>query len=179
VSGNDAAAARVAEMSFTWQGAFMLRHRLNLTASAAIVAVTLALGPAAFAQSSMSSTGSGAASGSTQTIQPDQMRASKMIGAKVYDRDNQDIGSVKDLVLNKDGRVANVVVGVGGVLGIGDKDVAVPLSDVKLNNNRLTLDRTKTQLQQAANYRLQDRDTGAGSSSVPVTGGRGGSATTH
>jgi sporulation protein YlmC with PRC-barrel domain len=106
------------------------------------------------------------------------MRASKMIGAKVYDRDNRDIGSVRALVLSKDGQIADVVVGVGGFLGVADKDVALSLSDINLDNNRLTLDRTKAQLRQAANYRLQDCDSGARSSSVPVTGGCAGSAAT-
>jgi sporulation protein YlmC with PRC-barrel domain len=163
----------------------MSKH--DLTASAAVVALSLALSPAAFAQSSMSNSPTGgsnmsssnAGASDSQSIRPDQMRASKIVGAKVYDRDNQSMGSVKDIVLDKDGKVANVVVGVGGFLGVGDKDVAVPLSAIKFDNNRLTLDRTKAQLQQAANYRLENRDTGAGSSAVPVTGGRAGSNTTR
>jgi sporulation protein YlmC with PRC-barrel domain len=150
----------------------MSRH--HLTASAAILALSLGLAPAALAQSSMSNS-SDAAAGATESIKPDQMRASKIVGATVYDRDNRSIGSVKDLILDKSGKVDRVVVGVGGVLGVGDKNVAVSMSDVKFDNNRLTLDRTKAQLQQATNYRLENRDTGAGSSAVPVTGGTGGS----
>ena len=46
------------------------------------------------------------------------------------------------------------------------------MSDIKANNNRLTLDRTKEQLQQTAEYRLEDRNTGAGTSTSPVTGGQ-------
>jgi sporulation protein YlmC with PRC-barrel domain len=153
----------------------MSKH--HLTASAAIVALSLGLAPAAFSQSSMSKPSSAASD--TQTIKPDQMRASKVVGARVYDRDNRNIGTVRDLILDKDGKIADVVVGVGGFLGVGDKDVAVPLSAIKFDNNRLTLDRTKEQLQQATNYNLRDRDTGAGSSAVPVTGGRAGSSMTR
>ena len=107
-----------------------------------------------------------------ETIQPDQMRASKMIGSSVYDVQNRDIGKVRDLVLDKDGRIAAVVIGVGTTLGMGGKTVAVKPSDLKMDNNRITLDRTKEQLQQMANYRLENRNTGAGSTTSPVHGGK-------
>jgi sporulation protein YlmC with PRC-barrel domain len=106
------------------------------------------------------------------SIQPDQMRASKMIGSTVYDLQNRDIGSVTDLVLDRDGRVAEVVVDVGSFLGIGGKYVAVGLSDLKSDNNRLTLDRTKEQLQQMTAYNLTNRNTGAGTTTSPATGGQ-------
>lgn len=112
--------------------------------------------------------------GSDQIL-PTQMRASKMIGANVYDRQNEKLGTVQDLVLDKDGRVAAVVVSVGSVVGVGGKNVAVRMSDIKADNNRLTLDKTKQQLDQAANYQLTDRYTGAGKSPSPVTGGQVGS----
>jgi sporulation protein YlmC with PRC-barrel domain len=108
-------------------------------------------------------------------IMPNEMRASKVIGADVYDRDNKKLGDVQDVVLDKSGRVAAVVVNVGGFLGMGTKNVAVKFSDIKFDNRRLTLDRTKAQLQQAANYQLTDKETGAGQSPSPVTGGQGGS----
>ena len=110
-------------------------------------------------------------------IKADQMRASKIIGSTVYDRSNQKLGSVQDIVLDKDGKVAAVVVGVGGLLGVGGKNVAVKLSDIKTDNNRITLDRTKQQLEEAANYQLTDSATGAGKSPSPVTGGQAGSGT--
>ncbi len=99
-----------------------------------------------------------------------------MIGSTVYDVQNRDIGSVKDLVIDKDGRVADAIVDVGTFLGMGGKYVAVPLSVIKTDNNRLTLDMTKEQLQQAQAYNLENADTGSGSSTSPVTGGHLGSA---
>jgi sporulation protein YlmC with PRC-barrel domain len=111
-------------------------------------------------------------------IKPDQMRASKIIGSTVYDRQNQKLGDVQDIVLNKDGRVAAVVVSVGSFLGVGGKNVAVPMHDIKTDNNRLTLNRTKDQLQQAANYALTDNETGAGRTASPVHGGQVGSGST-
>jgi len=105
-------------------------------------------------------------------IQSDEVRASKIIGSTVYDRENRNIGKVTDLVLNKNGTVDVVVLDVGSFLGMGGKYVAVQISDVKTDNNRLTLDRTKEQLQQMAAYQLENPDTGAGSSTSPATGGR-------
>ena len=108
----------------------------------------------------------------SDTIQMDQIRASKMLGSSVFDLQNRTIGRVKDLVLDKDGTVAAVVIDVDSVIGMGGKDVAIRLSDIKADNNRLTLDRTKEQLQQMAEYRLENRNTRAGTSTSPVQGGR-------
>ena len=106
------------------------------------------------------------------SIQTDEIRASKMIGSAVYDVQNRKIGSVDDVILNKAGKVDAVVIDVGSFLGMGGKDVAVPPSDIKTDNNRLTLDRTKEQLQQMASYDLKNGNTGAGTSTSPVEGGR-------
>jgi sporulation protein YlmC with PRC-barrel domain len=106
------------------------------------------------------------------SIQTDEIRASKMIGSAVYDVQNRNIGSVDDVILNKDGKVDAVVIDVGSFLGMGGKDVAVLPSDIKTDNNRLTLDRTKEQLQQMASYNLENKNTGAGTSTSPVEGGR-------
>ena len=95
-----------------------------------------------------------------------------MIGSAVYDVQNRKIGSVADVILNKGGKVDAVVLDVGSFLGMGGKDVAVLPNDIKTDNNRLTLDRTKEQLQQMANYDLTNRNTGAGTSTSPVEGGR-------
>jgi hypothetical protein len=65
-----------------------------------------------------------------------------------------------------------LVIDVGSFLGMGGKDVAVLPSDIKTDNNRLTLDRTKEQLQQMASYNLENKNTGAGTSTSPVAGGR-------
>jgi len=110
-----------------------------------------------------------------QVIQPDQIRASKMIGSKVYDVQNRSIGKVRDLVLDRSSKIDLVVVDVGAFLGIGGKNVAVKPNDIKTDNNRLTLDVTKEQLQQMATFDLRDRNTGAGTSTSPVHGGKMGS----
>ncbi len=144
----------------------------NFRISAAVAALLMTAAPLAYGQTHTATPPSASApSVPATTIQPDQIRASKMIGSSVYDLHNRNIGSVKDLILDKDGRVATVVVDVGAFLGMGGKSVAIQLSDIKADNNRLTLDMTKEQLQQAKAYRLENEDTGAGTSTSPVGGG--------
>jgi sporulation protein YlmC with PRC-barrel domain len=151
---------------------------MTKTMSAVALAMLLGAMPVAYAQAPHPTTANphpATANRADETIQPDQIRASKMIGSTVYDVQNRKIGKVQDLVLNRDGKIAAVVVDVGTFLGMGGKSVAVQLSDLKTDNNRLTLDRTKEQLQQMANYRLENRSTGAGSTTSPVHGGKLGS----
>ncbi len=147
-------------------------YKPNMTA--AVAALFMATAPLAYAQPAAQDT-KVAMTNSTGIIQPDQIRASKLIGSSVYDAQNRDVGKVQDVILDRDGRVAAVVVDVGSFLGMGGKDVAVRLSDIKADNNRLTLDMTKEQLQEAQAYQLQNPDTGAGSSTSPVHGGQLGS----
>ena len=145
--------------------------KIHLTAAVALALAAAA--PVAYAQTATThDTRVGTANDTLpHGIQADEVRASKMIGTAVYDVQNRKIGSVDDVILNKDGKVDAVVIDVGSFLGMGGKNVAVLPSDLKTDNNRLTLDRTKEQLQQMANYNLENRDTGAGTSTSPVQGG--------
>ena len=151
---------------------------MHKTMSAIALATLLGAMPLAYAQTTHSTTmnpPSTMANRADEGIQNDQIRASKMIGSSVYDVQNRNIGKVRDLVLDRDGKVAAAVIDVGTFLGMGGKTVAVQLSDLKTDHNRLTLDRTKEQLQQMATYRLENRTTGAGSTTSPVHGGKLGS----
>lgn len=53
------------------------------------------------------------------------MSASDLIGANVRTTGDEDVGSVTDLILDENGRVVAIVVGVGGFLGMGEKTVAI------------------------------------------------------
>jgi sporulation protein YlmC with PRC-barrel domain len=60
--------------------------------------------------------------------------ATKVIGAKVYTstaKDADEIGSINDLVIDANGDIAAAVVGVGGFLGVGEKNVAVDFAELK------------------------------------------------
>ena len=56
----------------------------------------------------------------------DEWRAPKLIGVAVYGPDDKKIGTIKDILIGHDGAARLVVIGVGGFLGMGTKDVAVP-----------------------------------------------------
>jgi len=62
------------------------------------------------------------------------MTAEDLIGQTVVNADGKDVGEIKDLVLDQN-KVGHVVVSVGGFLGIGDKDVAIPVSKLQLNGD--------------------------------------------
>jgi hypothetical protein len=87
---------------------------------------------------------------------PDQWLASKFTGTDVIGPNNEKIGDVSDVLLDKEGKVEAYVVGVGGFLGIGQKDVALaPSSFQPMQDNnewKLKLSMTKEQLQQAAAF---------------------------
>jgi sporulation protein YlmC with PRC-barrel domain len=63
--------------------------------------------------------------------QQGQWRASKLVGVKVYNDNNEKIGDVDDIVLGKGGKIDAVVLAVGGFLGMGERYVAVPFEKLK------------------------------------------------
>lgn len=65
-------------------------------------------------------------------------RASKLVGVRIYGPGNTDVGKITDLLLDHDGKAQTVVVGVGGFLGIGEKDVAVPIGQVRFTDQPMT-----------------------------------------
>jgi|HubBroStandDraft_3_1064219.scaffolds.fasta_scaffold236374_1 hypothetical protein len=163
-------------LSFTLnhEGALTDLRRRPMSKKAYAIAVAALLGapPIAFAAQPANHHAAGQSQG---TIQPDQMLASKMIGSRVYDLQNRNIGKVRDLIVDRDGMIDFVIVDVGTFLGMGGKRVPVKLNDFKTDNSRLTLDVTKEQLQRMADYWVRDRNTGVGSSTPPVHGGNLGS----
>jgi sporulation protein YlmC with PRC-barrel domain len=61
-------------------------------------------------------------------------RASKLVGVNVYNDANEKIGDINDVILDKSGKVENVVLGVGGFLGMGEHYVAVAYDKLKWSN---------------------------------------------
>ena len=80
----------------------------------------------------------------------------------VYDNQDNKVGDVNDLLVDKDGKIGAAIVGVGGFLGAGEKNVAVPFNALKLtekNGKRyLVMDTTKEALNSAPGYNF-DRST--------------------
>ena len=80
----------------------------------------------------------------------------------VFNHSNRKIGEIKDVLLSQDGKVTALITGVGGFLGMGEKDVAVLFDAVKhtVKDGKayLTLDTTKDALKAAAGLKY-DRNT--------------------
>ena len=106
---------------------------------------------------------------SANHLMPGQIRASEMNGATVYDAQNQKLGDVKEIILDRDGRVAAVILNVGATLGMGGKYVAVAMNDVKVtsenNKPRFTVAMTKEQVKAAEAYDLAEK---TGTSNPPA-----------
>jgi sporulation protein YlmC with PRC-barrel domain len=66
------------------------------------------------------------------TMQTGDLRASRLIGMSVRNAADEAIGDINEVVLSKDGKVAAVIVGVGGFLGMGEREVAIPFSSLKM-----------------------------------------------
>ena len=99
----------------------------------------------------------------------------KIIGADVYDSaaDNAEkIGDVKDVVLSRDGKAKYIIIGVGGFLGIGEKNVAYDFSKAewveKKGDRWLVAKTTKEDLQAQQNFDLTAYDTASASNSNDV-----------
>ena len=58
-------------------------------------------------------------------------RMSKMVGLGVYNEQNQRVGDINDVLFDRDGKVDAVVIGVGGFLGLGERNVAVAYDQLK------------------------------------------------
>jgi hypothetical protein len=58
-------------------------------------------------------------------------RASKLVGVSIYGPNDESIGKVDEVLVDASGSAKAVVIGVGGFLGMGKKDVAMPFSEVK------------------------------------------------
>jgi sporulation protein YlmC with PRC-barrel domain len=63
-----------------------------------------------------------------------QWKASKLVGLKVYNSKNENIGQITELLLDQSGTVEAVVISVGGFLGVGQRDIAVPYKDIHSPN---------------------------------------------
>lgn len=69
---------------------------------------------------------------STFYMQRGEWRASKLMGLKVKNTAGDTIGDINDMLIDKDGTIANVVIGVGGFLGMGERHVAFRLDALQL-----------------------------------------------
>ena len=126
-------------------------HMLALSASVLALAGGLAVAQA----ETMARPSSGRSVAAPSSLSTMHWLASDIYKADVYDNAEDKIGVVTDLILDS-GNVTTAVVGVGGFLGAGKKDVAVPFKDLKVvsrdGKDWLVLNQTKEELKMAPAY---------------------------
>jgi sporulation protein YlmC with PRC-barrel domain len=113
--------------------------------------------------------------GFVQNQDSSEWRSSKLVGTSVYGPDNKSIGSIDDLIVDQKGAIKAAVIGVGGFLGVGQKDVAVPFDALQIQRkansssiDKITVTYSKDQLSNApkfAYYQVQSSGTTTGSAS--------------
>jgi hypothetical protein len=157
-----------------------MKHTLTAAALAVVLAApafaqspqpapTAEPNAAAQSQTDKSSTTSGSAQSTPSTssdkaafIQSQDStdwRGSKLIGTTVYGPDNKSIGGINDVLIAQDGKINAVVIGVGGFLGVGEKNVAIPFDKLSVSRKadsssieKITVSYTKDELKNAPKF---------------------------
>lgn len=165
----------------------MIRNLVTVAAVSGLMMTTaLAQSPAPSAQTGSGAMGSATSNPSSAVItqqSPNQWLASKFMGTDVMGTDNAKIGDVSDVLFDKSGKVDALIVGVGGFLGIGQKDIALPVAAFQVipansgqnntSSDQLRLSMTKDQLQQQAEFKTM-----SSTATTTGSGANGGAATT-
>ena len=104
----------------------------------------------------------------------DQIAASTYIGQSVYNAKDERIGEINDVIFTKDGSVEAAVIGVGGFLGIGEKNVAVPLDTIAVatvpnsDDLKLTTQETADSLKSAPEFKTRSQVVAERNANTPV-----------
>src|SRR2546421_8097083 len=101
---------------------------------------------------------SGSAAQIMSSIPANSVTITNWYKQSVYDPNDSKIGEIMDVLLDREGKVTTLIVGVGGFLGMGEKDVAVPFNAVQVtnkNNNKwyLVMNSTKDALKGAKGFK--------------------------
>lgn len=140
--------------------------------TAAVIGLSLAALPA-MAQNAASPPNASSGGNANKPAEPPHQtasekglwQASQVRGLNVYNDQNQKIGSIKELLMNKQGQIEMVAIAVGGFLGVGEHDVAVKFSDLKFSDQPV---------QQTSSSAGSPSTTGAAGGGGGMGGGGGG-----
>ncbi|MGP9805708.1 PRC-barrel domain-containing protein [Paracoccus sp. NSM] len=115
-----------------------------------------------------------AAAASEKVVQqqdPNELRLDWITGTNVQAPDGTDIGSIKDLILDGEtGELKAAIIGVGGFLGIGQKDIALPWEEMTINYDarEITASLTREEADAAPEYVFRDRETAPSGDMAPT-----------
>jgi sporulation protein YlmC with PRC-barrel domain len=125
----------------------MNRQRIVLLGSVALVATALAACESTDRMLGTNMSGSAETSGVpagtvTSTQIPSEfraMRVEEMVGKSVYNSAGDRVGEIDRIVVNRSSRATGAVVGVGGFMGVGEKQVVVPLDRMRMQGDRIVV----------------------------------------
>lgn len=96
-------------------------------------------------------------------------RASKLMGLDVYNDANEKLGDINELILDKNGKVAAVVIGVGGFLGMGEHDIAISMDKLRFVEEPVRTSSTTTTTPRDNAAAPRDTTTGAATGAATTT----------
>ena len=108
------------------------------------------------------------------TMQSDgTVLASNLMGSSVHSTDDETIGNISDMIINLDGTVEGVVIGVGGFLGLGEKAVAIEMSSLTVTTDengdaRLQSSATREDLEAAEEFQTMEDQAAEQQAAQPV-----------
>jgi PRC-barrel domain protein len=129
-------------------------------------AIVLTMTGAAFAEAHSEGFGNVA-------VEQTDFLASDLIGMRIYnseaevdaatpvangaEQDWDDIGEINDIIVSKDGEVTAVILGIGGFLGLGERDVSISMDKIRILNDEdgdrfLVVNTSKEMLEQAPEF---------------------------
>ena len=91
-------------------------------------------------------------------------RTSKVVGLNVYNDNNENVGSINELLMDKSGNIKAAVLSVGGFLGMGARYVAVPFDKIKFSNEPVSY--AATSAKPNADAKPQSTTTGSATASA-------------
>ena len=130
-----------------------MSHKLAIAA-----AVAMTVTGAAVAQQTTTDAAAPATTEVLTTLPRDVTTVTNYYKQNVYDHSDAKIGQISDVLLNKEGKVNAFIIGVGGFLGVAEKDVAVPFDAVHATQKDgkwyLTMNATRDALKSARGYKF-------------------------
>jgi sporulation protein YlmC with PRC-barrel domain len=126
---------------------FMIQQNLLMNSLKRLQGSLAILGAAAMILSAATGVNAQVAGSSTLGVTTEEMKVvmvgwsakKKILGKSVYNDSKQKIGTIDDLIITPDRAISYAIVGVGGFLGMGKRDVAVPVNQFKADQDRIIL----------------------------------------
>jgi sporulation protein YlmC with PRC-barrel domain len=136
----------------------MTTEYIMLNKLAIAAAVTAIVTGGAFAQQTTTGVGTPTQTQALTTLPQNTTTVTNYYKQNVYDPSDAKIGEISDVLVNKEGKVDAFIVSVGGFLGVGEKDVAVPFDAIHATEKNgkwyLTMNATKDALKSANGYKF-------------------------